>query len=158
MSESLIQLAIQLTRIFVPIIIVVGVVINVLNIIIHTRSDLIQHACCLYFVVWAITIFYSSSLLIFNLLPDGYQLDPTKYLTIFCKIIGYLLNLCPTLSVYFIVLASTNRYCSSSINVQRRNLKNLRVARQAIGIIVTVFAIFFIGTLIVFYILLYHFV
>ncbi|CAF4160221.1 unnamed protein product, partial [Adineta steineri] len=151
MSELFIQVDVQLTRIFVPIIIILGVVSNLLNIILLTRRTLINHSCSLYFIALAITnLFYSSFLLICNLLADGYDLDPAKYLTIFCKILSYLLNFCPTLSVYFIVLATIDRYCASSINAQTRNLSNIRIARWTIGILIFILAVFFIGALIAF--------
>jgi hypothetical protein len=151
MAESLLELAAQLTRIFVPIIIVIGVVSNSLNIILLTRPALVHHACSLYFLALAITnLFYSSLLLIFNLLADGYQLDLATHSVVVCKITSYLLNLCPNLSVYFIVLASIDRYCASSLSAQRRRLSNPRVARRAIGVLIIVLAIFFIGTLIAF--------
>ncbi|CAF0932262.1 unnamed protein product [Adineta steineri] len=151
MSELFIQVDVQLTRIFVPIIIILGVVSNLLNIILLTRPTLINHSCSLYFIALAITnLFYSSFLLICNLLADGYDLDPAKYLTIFCKILSYLLNFCPTLSVYFIVLATIDRYCASSINAQTRNLSNIRIARWTIGILIFILAVFFIGALIAF--------
>ena len=151
MSDSIIQLGVQLTRIFVPIIIVSGIVSNLLNIILLTRPALIHHTCSLYFLASAISnLFYSSFLLIYNLLADGYQLDPAKYSIFFCKLISYFLNLCPNLSVYFIVLASIDRYCASSINVQRRRFNDLRIARRAIGILISILALFFIGILIAF--------
>jgi len=151
MSESIIQLASQLTRIFLPIIIVSGIVSNLLNIIVLTRRTLIHHACSLYFLALAMTnLFYSSVLLIFNLLADGYQLDLTDYSNLSCKIISYFLNLCPNLSVYFIVFASIDRYFSSSTSVQRRQLSNRRIARWIIGILIIVLSIFFLGILIVF--------
>ena len=151
MSESLLALARELTRIFVPIIIIIGVVSNLLNIILLTRPTLIHHACSLYFLALAITnLFYSSLLLICNLLADGYQLDLSKNSVAFCKIISYLLNLCPNLSVYFIVLASIDRYCASSISARMRRLSNLHVARRSIGILIIVLSIFFIYTLIAF--------
>ncbi len=151
MSDSFMEPAAQLTRIFVPIIIVIGVVSNLLNIIILTRPALIHHACSLYFLALAITnLFYSCFLLVCNLLADGYQLDLTEYSIVLCKILSYLLNLCPTLSVYFIVFASIDRYYASSINVERRRLSNRRIARWIIGILILVLSIFFIGALIAF--------
>jgi hypothetical protein len=151
MSDAIIQLAIQLTRIFVPIIIVTGIISNLLNIILLTRPALNHHACSLYFLALAITnLFYSSFLLIYNLLADGYQVDVAKYSIFCCKFISYLLNLCPNLSVYFIVLASIDRYCASSINVQRRRFNDLRTTRWAIGILILIFSIIFIGALIAF--------
>ena len=43
---------------------------------------------------------------------------------IFCKILSYFLNLCPTLSAYFIVFTSIDRYYSSSIDVHKHQLSN----------------------------------
>lgn len=151
MSYSLLELAAQLTRIFVPIIIIIGVLSNLLNIILLTRPALVNHACSLYFIALAITnTFYLSLLLPVNLLADGYNLDPTRYSSAFCKILSYLLNVCPTLSVYFIVLASIDRYFASSINARRRNLSNIHMARWSIAILILSFVLFFIGTLISF--------
>lgn len=151
MTEYLIELGALLTRIFVPIIIVIGIVSNLLNIIVLTRPTLIHHACSLYFLALAITnLFYSSVLLVFNLLEDGYQLIAVEQSVILCKLVSYLLNLCPSLSVYFIVFASLDRYYCSSINPQRRRLSNCHVARLTIIILVIVLSIFYTGALVAF--------
>jgi hypothetical protein len=151
MPDSLIEWAIQLTRIIVPIIIIIGIVSNVLNVILLTRTTLVHHACSLYFLAMAITnLFYSSFLLILNLLADGYQIDITRHSSLLCKLISYLLNLCPNLSIYFLVLASIDRYCVSSMYSQRRYLSNVRLARRAIAILVLILTIFFLGTFIAF--------
>lgn len=151
MTLSLIELAALLTRIFVPIIIIIGIVSNLLNIIVLTRPTLINHACSLYFLASAITnLFYSSFLLIFNLLEDGYQIVATEQSVILCKLLSYLLNLCPNLSVYLIVFASIDRYLSSSTNPQRRQLSNCRNARLIIGILTIILSVFYTGTLISF--------
>ena len=147
----MLELAVQLTRIIVPVIILVGVLSNVLNIILLTRRTLIHHACSQYFLALAVTnLFYSSCLLVVNFLADGYQLDPSRHSAVLCKLISYLLNACPSLSVYFLVLASADRYCASSISATRRRFSNVRAARWAICIVTVVLAVFFVGTLIAF--------
>ena len=147
----MLELAVQLTRIIVPVIVLVGVVSNVLNIILLTRRTLIHHACSHYFLALAMTnLFYSSCLLVMNLLADGYQLDVSRHSAVLCKLMSYLLNACPSLSVYFLVLASADRCCASSVSATRRRFSNVRTARWAIFIVTLVVAVFFVGTLIAF--------
>ncbi|CAF1400291.1 unnamed protein product [Adineta steineri] len=95
-------------------------------------------------------IFYASIGITYNLLLDGYQVDLIRYSRVFCKLISYILNFCPYLSVYMLVLASIDRYCSSSLNAQRRNWSNIRMARKATLIMLIIIAIFMIGILISF--------
>ncbi len=151
MTEFISQFAVQATRIIVPIIIVFGIVTNSLNIIILTRRTLIHHSCSLYFLLLAvINLFYSTVMLTINVLADGYQLDLSLYSNFSCKLITYLLNLCPNISVYLIVLASIDRYCASCVNAKIRNLSSVRVARWAIGLLILTLTIFFSWTFVAF--------
>lgn len=139
MTEFLIQSAVQATRIIVPIIIVLSAVSNSLNILILSRPNLIHHACSLYFLSLAIVnLFYSSVIMTINLLADGYLLNLNLYSPFFCKLLSYLLNLCPHLSLYLIVLASVDRYCASSVHARIRRFNSVRVARWAIGLLVII--------------------
>lgn len=148
---SLYKLTIDLTRIIVPIIMVFSGIGNILNIIILTRRQLRNYACSIYFTCLSINnLFYTSIILIYNLLVDGYGIDPAEYSNVFCKLISYLLNLIPNLSVYFIVLASVDRFCSSSMNPQIRRLSQKKLAIYLIILIIIILSIIMIGTLITF--------
>jgi hypothetical protein len=150
-DSSLYDLTIELTRTIVPIIIIFGTLGNILNIIVLTRRNLKGYACSIYFLGLSINnLFYSSIILICNLLLDGYGIDPSNYSNIYCKLISYLLNLCPNLSVYYIVLASIDRYCSSSINPEIRKLSRVKIARYLIILITIIVSLIMIGTLIAF--------
>lgn len=134
MNDFLVQFAVQATRILVPIMIILGIVSNSLNIAILSRPNLMHHACSCYFLSLAIVnLFYSSVIMTMNLLGDGYQFDLTLFSSFSCKLISYLLNLCPYLSLYLIVLASIDRYCASSMHARIRRLSSVRVAQWAIG-------------------------
>lgn len=136
MAEFLIRFAVQTTRVLVPIIIFLGIVSNSLNVVILSRPNLIHHACSCYFLSLAIVnLFYSSVIMTINLLADGYQFDLSLSSSFACKFISYLLNLCPYLSLYLIVLASIDRYCASSLHVSIRRFNSVRVARWAIGLL-----------------------
>ena len=136
MTEFLIQFAVQATRILVPIIILSGIVSNSLNVVILSRPNLMHHACSSYFLSLAIVnLFYSSVIMTINLLADGYQFDLSSSSSFSCKLTGYLLNLCPYLSLYLIVLASIDRYCASSMHASIRRLNSVKIARWAIGLL-----------------------
>jgi hypothetical protein len=79
MTDSLTQLAIKLTRIIIPIIMFVGILGNSLNIAVFTRSALYNYACSRYFLAVACNnLFFTSVMVLYRLLADGYQLDVTK--------------------------------------------------------------------------------
>ena len=114
-----VHLANQLTRIIVPIIIVVGVVSNSLNIVVLTRPKLYQQACSRYFLAHAgSSLFYLSVVLLYRLLADEYHLDPANLSPIWCKLIVYVNHLGIFLTPNFIVLASIDRWCASSSSVE----------------------------------------
>jgi hypothetical protein len=140
-----IQVAFLLLRIIIPMIIVFGIVGNSLNIIILTRRTLRSHACSKYFLVMAINnVLYSSTVLIYRLLVDGYHIDPSIGSLVQCKIVMYLINLCTFMSPYFIVLASIDRFCGSSTSARLRKGSSVRVAYWMIAITIIIFALFFI--------------
>jgi hypothetical protein len=139
------QVGIQLTKIVIPMIIVFGVVSNLLNIIILTRRTLRPHACSKYFLAMAINnVLYSSVVLIYRLLIDGYQIDLSTGSLIQCKITVYLTNLCAFISPYFIVLASIDRWCASSTSPRQRKWSSVRTARWILIITIIVSALVFI--------------
>jgi hypothetical protein len=149
MNESLTLLATQLTRAILPVIIVVGIVGNVINIAVLIRPALYNHACSRYFLALSTNyLFYSVVVVVNGLLISGYQLDVSTTSVISCKLITYVISVCIAISPYFIVLASIDRYCASSMNAQRRKFSNVRVARWALMFFVTLFALYFINTLV----------
>lgn len=151
MSESLLALAGQLTRIFLPIIMIIGLVSNILNIIVLTRPALKEHACSLYFLAMAIiNVFYCGPPLIINLIADGYDIDLTVRNPTACKAISYMFNFCPTVALYLIMIASIDRYFSSSVDPRKRQFSNLCIARWTIAILIIIFAVYFINALIIF--------
>ena len=157
MSAAILEVSVQLTRTLVPVIIVLGVGSNALNIMVLTKATLIHHACSLYFLALAINnIFYCTVLLVVNLLADGYQLDLSLHSSISCKVLSYLLNFSPCLSVYLIVLASIDRYCASSPDARKRQFSSVRAARWVISALLILFAFTFAGAFITFDISIYE--
>ena len=141
--DPLIQLANQLSKYIIPIIITS----NSVNIIILTRRTLSKHACSFYFIAHAaINLFYISIILIYRLLSDQYLIDPAKSSILSCKIIVYIQHLGIFLAPNFLVLASIDRWCASSTNIHLRKFSTVKVARWIIFVTISLFSVFFINS------------
>jgi hypothetical protein len=104
MTDSLTQLAIELTRIIIPIIMFTGIIGNSLNIAVLTRPALYNHACSRYFLTVAcVNLFFTSVMLLYRLFADGYQLDVTKVSILSCKLVSYFYQTSILVSTYSIV-------------------------------------------------------
>lgn len=148
MSLSLAELSIKLAQIILPMIIVLGVMGNILNLLILTRPSLRHHACSHYFLALASNNLIYSFFLISFLLANGYNMDGQRVSNASCKILQYIGSACPFLSPFFIVCASIDRYLASSANAKLRGLSNVRMARWSISLLVLVSLLFFINTLV----------
>ncbi|CAF1682040.1 unnamed protein product [Adineta ricciae] len=109
---------------------------NLLNIIIFTRRDLHQNPCSLYFLIGSINncIVIDFGLLT-RYLASTWNWDPSLTSNVYCKIRNLLVYAPLTLSLWFIVLASVDRYLLSSPIVRFRRLSNLSMARKLILIL-----------------------
>jgi hypothetical protein len=147
MTDSLTQIAIELTRAIVPIIMFIGIIGNSLNITVLTRPVLYNHACSRYFLALSCNnLFFTSVMLTYRLLADGYQRDVTKVSLLSCKLVTYIFQVSLLLSAYFIVLASIDRYCASSTNVHLRKFSNVKITRWMILFIIIIIMLFYINT------------
>lgn len=145
--SSLMETAAQLTRWIVSIVLILGILSNIFNIIILRRRNLKQYSCTLYFLTLSINnLVYVSVCVTFNLLADGFGISLTTRSEVFCRLNTYVLNLCPQILVFMLVLASIDRYLSSSIHVHLRRLSNLRNTQLSILIALVVSAIFILGS------------
>ena len=105
-----------------PVIIVIGLVGNLLNIYIVTRPSL-RRSCSTYFLAGAVNgltllLFGSVSRWVAHSFP---RLDATTFSPFFCRFRNYLVNIIYNLAPYFIACVTVDRYCSSSgdANVRR---------------------------------------
>ena len=147
MTDSLVQLSIELTRIIVPIIMVIGMVGNSLNIAVLTRPALYNHACSRYFLaVGCNNLLFTSVMLIYALMADGYQRDLATVSLLSCKLVTYAYHACFVVSPHLIILASIDRYCVSSTNVHLRKFSNIKVTRWAILFVVIISLLFYMNT------------
>ncbi len=132
MSYSLLEVATQVTRLIFPLIIILA---NSLNIIILRRTNLKRYSCTLYLLILSINnVFYTCTDITFNFLTDSVGINLMQYSDFSCRFITFLLDFCPHASLYMLVLASIDRYCCSSLSVQRRKLSSIRTAQWSIPI------------------------
>jgi len=151
MTYILTIISIPLIRITTPIIIAFGIIGNLLNIAVLTRSVLLKHTCSYYFLALAFTnLFVSSFIITTDYLAVGYQIDLSTTSLISCKFIRYASNTSALLSTNFLVLASIDRYCASSSNANRRKFSSLKFARWAIIFVLCFFGLLHINSLILF--------
>ncbi|CAF3381322.1 unnamed protein product [Rotaria socialis] len=123
MADSLIERAIEATRVVVSIIVFLGALGNGLNILILTSPASNHNTYSLFSC-------------------DGY---PSDHSNVVCKMISYLLNLCPNISVYLIVFASVYQICCISSTVQQRSFSSVRLARFLTLVLIVLLEYFFIS-------------
>jgi hypothetical protein len=97
MSDFLSELSIKLAQIILPIIMVLGIVGNCLNILILSRENLRNHACSRYFLALSSNNLIYSIFLTYFLLANGYLMDGQLVSVILCKILQYIASTCPFL-------------------------------------------------------------
>jgi len=151
MTDTLTVISIQLIRIITPIIIILGITGNSINIVVLTRSVLLKHACSYYFLALALNnLFVSVVIITTDFLSIGYQIDVSTASLAACKLLRYASNTSALLSTSFIILASIDRYCASSSNANRRKLSNVKFARWGIIFVICLFGLLYINSLILF--------
>ncbi len=131
--------AFWINRISPIITIVLGTFGNFFNIIIFTRRPLRTNPCSMYFLAGSIVncaVMYVA--LLTRYLATSWNIDPSATNIVWCKVRYFLIYPFLSLALWFIVLASIDRYLSSSHDVRHRQLSTMSIARKLI-IIITVF-------------------
>lgn len=78
---------ISLARWAFPVVWVIGIISNILNIYVFTRPTLKRNPCCMYFLSSSIAaLIYVTINFPLRTLQVGYNIDPTAYSIVVCKI------------------------------------------------------------------------
>lgn len=148
MSESLQNVSIQFARILSPIIIILGVIGNTLNINILIQPNFRRHSCCRYFLALSCNNLFYCLFQINFYLANAYSLDGQYVSLASCKILQYIASSLSFLSPCFIVLASIDRFFSSSRQIRFRRWSSIPVSHWSISTLLIFTGIFFINVLI----------
>ena len=124
-----------INQIFPLLQIFIGTIGNIFNIIIFTRRELRNNPCSLYFLIGSINnCFVLDFSLLSRYLADTWKLDLATINNLACKMRNFFTQSSLTFALWFIVLASIDRYLSSSPHARFRQLSSLSVARKSIGV------------------------
>ena len=121
-----------------------GTIGNIFNIAIFTRRPLRSNPCSMYFLASTIAncvVMYVA--LLTRYLATSWNIDPTATNTHWCKIRYALIYPALSLALWFIVLASIDRYLTSSDRIRYRQWSSVPIARTTI--IVTTLVMFIIN-------------
>jgi hypothetical protein len=117
-----------------PIILIVfGTIGNLFNIVIFTRRSLRTNPCSMYFLASSMAnciVMYVA--LLTRYLATSWNIDPSATNTYWCKIRYLLIYPALSLALWFIVLASIDRYLTSSDQIRHRQWSSVPIARKTI--------------------------
>ncbi len=116
-----------------PFLIAFGTFGNVLNLIVFTRRTLRTNPCSMYFLAGSINNLFATYVVILSrYLSINWNLDISTRNNVFCKLRLLFVYVSLNLVLWFIILASADRFFSSSKSVRLRQLSSLPMARKSI--------------------------
>jgi hypothetical protein len=120
------------------ILIVVGTVSSLINVAVFIQNNLREHPCFIYFIarnIWNIFFIYLS--LFYVTLVLGFDIFPSSSNLSYCHFSFYISLLCDTLSPFYLILASIDRFCmtSSKANLRKRMTWHLACLLSIFGTI-----------------------
>ncbi|UJR34119.1 hypothetical protein I4U23_021526 [Adineta vaga] len=110
------------------IMLIFGNIGNLLNILLFLQKKLRKTSCNNYFVVSAFTNIIALNVGISSIIHA--EIEPRDLTDIYCKIEGYIMNVCLQISRYLIVVACFDRYALCSTNASLRKFSRVSVARR----------------------------
>jgi hypothetical protein len=112
---------------------ILGLIGNIFNILIFTRRSLYKNPCAVYLLsATYMNIIVLFCGLIIRALMDGFNIDVVGNSLVLCRLRYIILHPSYTLSSWFLVLSSIDRFCISSRNAKLRQFSNLIIARRTI--------------------------
>lgn len=110
-----------------------GIISLLFNTIIFTRRTLRSTSCILYFFASTLANYPIIYFVIpCRFLADGFGIDPTIKSLSFCKFREYILTVTRSLSAWFMLFASFDRFISTSRNIHYRRFCRISIARLLI--------------------------
>ncbi|CAF1381491.1 unnamed protein product [Adineta steineri] len=102
-----------------PVLMVIGTVGCTINLIVFSQKSLRKNPCSIYFIAFNIAnFFYIYSSLLALILSAGYNVNPSVYNLIICRLRLYASLLFDCLSAFYLILASIDRVFITTRNVR----------------------------------------
>jgi hypothetical protein len=122
-----------------------GIIGAILNIITFLQKQIRANSCSVYFLATSIVDFFIMNVFILmDIITTFYKpLSDQIYLTRFwCKVGNCVLFFLPCLSSSYIVLASVDRFCVSSLNPTLRKWGDIKISRLVVIIVFVMWTLF----------------
>lgn len=140
LMETLNTTSIQLNRYFSLFVFFFGVVGNVLNILVLAQRSLRSNPCIFLFLMSSIANLISILSGLPSRILSSWHLDFTETNDVLCKLRAFVTFTSRTVALDLIMLAASERWIMSSINLQRRQWSSLKNARRG-SLTVTIISI-----------------
>ena len=112
-----------------PILILIGTVGCILNLTVFNQKNLKKNPCSIYFIAYNLAnLVYIYASLFSLTLEVGYNIDPSAYNLVVCRIRLYITILSNVLSPFYLILASIDRIFITSPNAVTRRRSTRRLA------------------------------
>jgi len=128
----------EINRIFPVIIFFVGTIGNILNILTLNQKRLREIPCVFFFLASSIFSLISIDFGLITRVLSGFAADPTYTIGWLCKIRTYIVFSSRAMVFWSFVLATVDRWLSSSVEVSRRQISSLKNAKRGIILIIIV--------------------
>jgi hypothetical protein len=128
----------QINRIFPVIIFFIGTIGNILNILILSQKRLREIPCVFLFLVSSIFSLISIDFGLITRVLSGFAADPTSTIRWLCKLRTYIVFATRAMVFWSFVLATIDRWLSSSVEVSRRQLSSLKNAQKGTILVIVV--------------------
>jgi hypothetical protein len=128
----------QINRIFPVIIFFIGTIGNILNILILSQKRLRKIPCVFLFLVSSIFSLISIDFGLITRVLSGFAEDPTYTIGWVCKLRTYIVFSTRAMVFWSFVLATVDRWLSSSVEVSRRQLSSLKNAQKGTILVIVV--------------------
>ncbi|CAF4425905.1 unnamed protein product [Rotaria sp. Silwood2] len=136
--ELLKHISDYISRYFSMFIFLIGTIGNTLNIFILSQRSLRQIPCIFFFFASSIASLISIDFGLITRVLSGWAVDPTYTIGWFCKVRTFIVFSSRAMVFWFFVLATIDRWLSSSVQIHHRQLSTLKNARRATAVVILI--------------------
>jgi hypothetical protein len=138
--ETLTVNSVQLHLYFSSFIFFFGIIGNILNILVLSQRTLRSNSCIFLFLISSIANLISILFGLTSRILSSLELDLTETNDILCKLRAFIAFTSRTIALWLIMLATIDRWMTSSNNIHRRRYSSLKNAQKG-SIIITIISI-----------------
>jgi hypothetical protein len=134
----------MLNRYFAIAIFIFGTIGNVLNCLILSQRNLRSNPCALFFLFSSIAHLSFIYAGLTTRMLSGWAVDLSSTIGWLCKIRGFILYTSRTVALWFIVLATVDRWLSSHVNARYRQMSTVKNAYKSMILILSLSALVYV--------------